>query len=419
MSSAQTALIVIVCPHCGTRYQVPPETIGKGRQVSCAHCGRTWKAEAPKPRREPPKPAPKSVSRPALKEVPKPKSQREDSDTLFDETDEAELDEAFLAVESGERPKATPLPQKASEKTREGGLSEAIKHLLPKADLPTEAMRSIAQIKAALAPKLEQAKNAHAGTDPGGEPVALPAAHTARGKVRQRQLQLTRNLPGSRMRRLARVGSISALALVLTAGFFLRTDLVRALPDLAGLYEAMGLKVNVVGLDFSVVETTRASGPAGDTLEVRAKIRPVEPFAVSVPQIVVTLFGQSGQQVYQWGVSPSVPSLSAGDTLEFSAELPNPPADAMKAVLSFSEAPTPPPQMAGGHGSQDIDGHGDGGASSKPAEAHAPHSTGNGPAASHTNTNETAPAAEGHAAPPEGPEAIAPAHQTEESSHHG
>jgi len=127
----------------------------------------------------PPKPAPKSVSRPALKEVPKPKSQREDGDTLFDETDEAELDEAFMTVKSGERPKATPLPQKASEKTRRGGLSEAIKHLLPKADLPTEAMRSIAQIKAALAPKLEQAKMPM----PGPIPVANPSLcrrHTRR-----------------------------------------------------------------------------------------------------------------------------------------------------------------------------------------------------------------------------------------------
>jgi len=106
------------------------------------------------------------------------------------------------------------------------------------------------------------------------------------------------------MRRLARVGSISALALVLTqASSFAPTSCgpCRTLPAFMRQWE---LKVNVVGLDFSVVETTRAGGPAGDTLEVRAKIPPSGAFAVSVPQIVVTLFGQNGQRVYQWGISP-------------------------------------------------------------------------------------------------------------------
>lgn len=419
MSSAQTALIVIVCPHCGTRYQVPPETIGKGRQVSCAHCGRTWKAEAPKLRRDTSKSAAKPAPKPALREVPKPKPKPVENDALFDETSEAELDKAFAAAETADSPNETTQPAKTHEKSKDGGLGEAIKHLLPKADLQAEAMRSIAQIKAALAPKLEQARNAPVSGDAEAETTAPPAPHTARGKVRQRQMQLTRDLPGNRMRRLARVGSISALALVLTSSFFLRTDIVRALPDLAGLYEAVGLKVNVVGLDFSSVETTRAQRPEGDTLEVRAKIRPVEPYAVAVPQVVISLFDHDDRQVYQWGVTPSVPSLSAGDSLEFSAELPNPPEQAVKAVLSFADSPAMPVAAAGGHDVTDSGGHGTGSDKSMHAGDHAPEPNGDVPAPTHSNNSEAAPAAEGHAATPEGPAADAPAHQTEESSHHG
>lgn len=398
MSSAQTALIVIVCPHCGTRYQVPPETIGKGRQVACAHCGRTWKAEAPKARREPPKPAPKPAPKPVLKEVPKPKPKVAEPDTLFDETAEAALDEAFAEAEAPDKPEqAVP---KAQGKGHEGSLGDAIKQLLPKSDLPAEAMRSIAQIKAALAPKLEQARKAHGGQD--GD-AALPedaAAQTARGKVRQRQMQLTRNLPGSRLRRLARVGSISALTLVLVAGFLLRTDLVRAMPDLAGLYEMIGLKVNVVGLDFANVETTRTRRNDGDTLEVRAKIRPVEPYAVAVPQVVITLFDHDGQQVYQWGVTPKVPTLSAGDTLDFAADLPNPPEGAVKAVLSFADNVAPRAADADPHGTTG-DAHGSGAPASAESETH----------------TDAAPAE--HGVTHEEPAVDAPAHQTEESSHHG
>jgi predicted Zn finger-like uncharacterized protein len=403
MSSAQTALIVIVCPHCGTRYQVPPETIGKGRQVSCAHCGRTWKAEAPKPRRDAAKPAMKPAPKPVLKEVPKPKPKPiVDTDTLFDETAEAALDNAFAEAELASKPGAdkTAPPSKPQAKGHEGGLGDAIKQLLPMTDLPAEAMRSIAQIKAALAPKLEQAKKAHGSPEADATLANDPAAQTARGKVRQRQMQLTRNLPGSRMRRLARVAAISALALSLAAGLLLRTDLVRALPDLAGLYEMIGLKVNIVGLDFSNVETTRTRHSGGDTLEVSAKIRPVEPYAVAVPQVVISLYDHDGKQVYQWGVTPKVATLSSGDTLDFTADLPNPPEDAVRAMLSFADSPAQRPADEATQGAAD-EGH------SPDAAASADHST-------HTDV---APAE--HGAPSEGPAVDAPAHQTEESAHHG
>ena len=47
MSSADLATVMIACPHCGTRYQVPFQTIGSdGREVQCAQCGKSWHATA-------------------------------------------------------------------------------------------------------------------------------------------------------------------------------------------------------------------------------------------------------------------------------------------------------------------------------------------------------------------------------------
>ena len=38
MSSPDLQTVVIACPNCGTRYQVPYATIGAaGREVQCAH----------------------------------------------------------------------------------------------------------------------------------------------------------------------------------------------------------------------------------------------------------------------------------------------------------------------------------------------------------------------------------------------
>lgn len=75
MRSPQPLTVVIACPHCGTRYQVPPETLGPmGRKVSCAHCGKAWLAET---------------------HAPKPP----DEDRLFSPTEEAVLDREFTAIE--------------------------------------------------------------------------------------------------------------------------------------------------------------------------------------------------------------------------------------------------------------------------------------------------------------------------------
>ncbi len=71
MSSADLQTVVIACPNCGTRYQVPYGTIGRGgREVQCAQCQSTG---TPRPMRPPPP----SVA---------------DDDKLFSPADERALD---------------------------------------------------------------------------------------------------------------------------------------------------------------------------------------------------------------------------------------------------------------------------------------------------------------------------------------
>src|SRR5690606_25910564 len=82
MRSPLSAMAVIACPHCGTRYQVPAETLGpKGREVQCAHCTQSWLAVPGDP----------VAAGPA---APPP-----DPDRLFDERTERDLDAAFVAEE--------------------------------------------------------------------------------------------------------------------------------------------------------------------------------------------------------------------------------------------------------------------------------------------------------------------------------
>src|SRR5262245_13380392 len=86
MSSANLAIVVIACPNCGTRYQVPYGTLGPaGREVQCAQCGKPWHATAEAP--------------PAEAAAP---------DVIFNPADEAALDAAFESAAAAEAPPATP-----------------------------------------------------------------------------------------------------------------------------------------------------------------------------------------------------------------------------------------------------------------------------------------------------------------------
>jgi len=110
MSSADLATVMITCPHCGTRYQVPFSTIGSdGREVQCAQCSKSWHATA------------QAVPPPAV-----------DPDLLFPK-DEAALDFAFETEEKAVAPATFP-------------------HSAPVPADPDHE-RTLAEIRAAIAPK--------------------------------------------------------------------------------------------------------------------------------------------------------------------------------------------------------------------------------------------------------------------------
>src|SRR5690606_35486679 len=122
-----------------------------------------------------------------------------------------------------------------------------------------------------------------------------------------------------------RLVSLIVLALVVVAALGLRTSIVRQFPDLAGVYAAIGLGVNVVGLDFYDMRTLRSVKGGGEVLRVEARIRSVSNKPVVVPSVVVTLLDGKGEALYEWSVSPVARDLAPGESVDFSTELPQPP----------------------------------------------------------------------------------------------
>ncbi|HVY51105.1 MAG TPA: MJ0042-type zinc finger domain-containing protein [Devosia sp.] len=282
MSSADLATVVITCPHCGTRYQVPHATLGAdGREVQCAQCGKSWHAEATLP---PP---------PAV-----------EPDALFP-AEEAGLDRAFEAEAAAAAPEE---PARARH------------------DDP-EYERTLAEIRAAIAPKPKKA--AVNNIDP-------KLLRKVQQSFSRRQRALFGGLPLARVRRTARLGAFVLLISMLVLGFSLREDLVRWFPSLAGLYAAVGLPVNVVGLEFQDSKTITTLRDGKMVMQVSARIRSIAPRAVKVPPVLVSLVNDKGAAIYEWTVSPSVSEMEPGEVLDITTEVNSPPPAAVAVRLSFT-----------------------------------------------------------------------------------
>lgn len=280
--------MIITCPHCQTRYQIALETIGSaGRKVQCANCGEAWQA-AP----EFPKPRPKPTLVQPGEDYP--------DDKLFDEVDEAELDAEFASQER---------QAFAGAESEEAGF----------VDVEAEAESAEAR------------------------PPARPAVDPALARKQQhaffrRQNARDRQLPLARVRRSARIAVAVVLILLIGGGVFLRTSIVRQFPTMAGLYESVGLGVNVVGLEIRDLKTMRSQRAGNDILSIDSRIYSVSDRTVPVPAVVVTLFDSHGAALYEWSVAPQARDLAAGEVIDFSTELPKPPAGASQVKLTFASS---------------------------------------------------------------------------------
>lgn len=230
-----------------------------------------------------------------------------EDDQLFTPADEQALDAAFEAAGREEPPAAPALPA-----------------AIPRSP---DHERTLAEIRAALMPRR---KRNEANTM---DPAALNRSRTA---FDERQRSMSRSLPTGRLRRGARLAALVTLLAILATGFLARTDLVRWFPELAGLYAAIGMPVNVVGLEFGDAKTVMSFRNGRSVMLISSRIRSIAARPVKVPPVLVSLLDANGASVYEWTVMPQAAEMEPGDVLEFSTEVSMPPQGAVSVRLSFT-----------------------------------------------------------------------------------
>jgi predicted Zn finger-like uncharacterized protein len=134
--------------------------------------------------------------------------------------------------------------------------------------------------------RIVAAERVMAAVAPVGERKPVPNAaelEKRQAAFSKRRSAMISRLPLARLRRASRIVGVLILAGLVSGAYFGRVTLVERYPDLAGLYEAVGLGVNVVGLEFSDLGSIKTLSGGNDVLMVSAQIVGVSNAPVPVP----------------------------------------------------------------------------------------------------------------------------------------
>jgi predicted Zn finger-like uncharacterized protein len=129
----------------------------------------------------------------------------------------------------------------------------------------------------------------------------------------------------------------AALAMLVAAFVLQRETFVALAPQTAKLYAALGLPVNLRGLEFASVNTAMGMDEDQPVLIVQGEIRNIRSASVDVPPIRVMLRGADGRDIYEWTADAPRTTLGTGETVVFRTRLASPPTDGRDVVVRFAD----------------------------------------------------------------------------------
>jgi predicted Zn finger-like uncharacterized protein len=294
----------IKCPDCSTSYEISAEAVGaEGRSVKCAKCGNRWFV------------APEDaeigdVDFSAAADAP------DDADSPV--TEDTDKDEADWAADAQEDDAA---PADEDENDSE----------------PDDFKPEPASSRASQDADLEDDEPEGSGTDIESS-AKRPKIIVNPNKFRRDHIGAVLNWLFRRNYR--RIGGIVLFggAIAVCAMFILmRDNVVKQSPDLASLFQLIGLDVNLRGLEFRNLRTFTEVEDGKRVLVVEGSIRNLLEERNTVPAVRLSIRSSDMQEVYAWTVEPRTKSLNALDETRFRTILADPPGNASDIQVRFVE----------------------------------------------------------------------------------
>lgn len=137
------------------------------------------------------------------------------------------------------------------------------------------------------------------------------------------------------LRRLAAPLALTAVLAGGMAAVAARAAIVAAVPAAGGLYAAIGLPVNPLGLAIRDVVARLGAGGDKSLLAVEGSIVNLRGQPAAAPNLRIALRAADGRELYVWTTRPPKDRLAGAERIPFVARLAAPPADAVDALVKF------------------------------------------------------------------------------------
>jgi hypothetical protein len=176
-------------------------------------------------------------------------------------------------------------------------------------------------------PALAPIEQQPATGDPGqGADIEAVAARRAKDEAQGRRFGLP--LPGWPT-------AVLALLLLDLGLIGWRADIVRAVPQTASLYAAIGLPVNLRGLVLADITTETVTNDGMPVLLIQGRIASTAKRTVDVPRLRFAVRNAAGNEIYTWTALPDRSLLAPGETLAFQSRLASPPPESRDMLVRF------------------------------------------------------------------------------------
>jgi predicted Zn finger-like uncharacterized protein len=303
--------MLIVCPSCGTSYDVDMASLSpNGRQVRCLRCRAVWRAE--------PSQADKLVLAAAAIAPGADDGADAAEETIARSVDWAASDGVPSVQSPALRPDASPALDFSDDDAAA-------------ADVATGDSHSAVDAPPIVPVDLDEGRSDING-DRSDEPP--PQAEDIESVAARRQ---QRRNTGVSLRWPLSLWQTAILALALADTILIgwREDVVRALPQTASFYSLLQLPVNLRNLSFNDVTTSMEQHEGVPILVVEGNVFNAARKSEDVPRLKFIVRNAARQEIYSWTAVPSRGSLAPGETVSFRTRLASPPANAHDVVLRF------------------------------------------------------------------------------------
>jgi predicted Zn finger-like uncharacterized protein len=352
---------LIICPVCETRYETAAVFPPEGRKVRCSKCGNVWQAKAvtqPEPAATGLKVAAKApgpatpLPAPAAKPKPKPKP-----------TTVSTGMGGFAGMAAATKP-APSLAERAAQASAAAAKVQPDADFGADEDLAAQVERMNAEAAMAAEGVLPDEKPSGGGIfarlrakkpAPPAQPPELPQEPSLSGMppsepafpgVPPSEAELAALAAGevppaeapSRVVAMGWLALILFVALIVGLLVFAKGTVLSVLPGAQQLYGMFGGGSAASGLTFEGVRYGWSNEGGQTVLEIQGDVVNSSSSPVAVPQVVIALRDEKGNEISEWTTDTGADELAAGEHAAFLRQIPSPPSNVRSVKVRFAKA---------------------------------------------------------------------------------